>query len=208
MRRQALAAVLIFMGPAAGAQDATLKATQGRVFIRAAGQKIYFRAKAPDALIFGDSVKTGPKSLAQLVLEGGAIVLVRENSTLTLGGEPEDALVSFWIGEFLVGLKEKLGGKRSLKVQTPAAVASVRGTLFWGETDAAREATFAGFGSEVTVTAQGQSVTLKPGESVAVAYGKPPPKPKPHAIKRGYLKTFSVEGSLQGLEALVDPKIP
>lgn len=198
----------IGLSAAALAQDATLKAVRGEVSIRGAGQRRYFKAKTGDTFIFGDSVRTGPGSIAQLVLEGGGVVLVRESSTLTLRGGSQAPFISFSLGEFLIGLKEKLGPKRSFRVGTPAAVAAVRGTLFWGKTDSSKEATFAGFGDEVVVTAQGKSVTLKPGETVSVPYGKAPPEPKAHAIKREYLKTFSVEGSLQGLEALIDPNIP
>ena len=207
MKLIALALCLAALAHPAAAQDALLTAVSGKVWIIPAGQKRPVAAKKGDALIFGDGLRTSSKAIAHLSLERGGMILVQENSRLVLEGDGDNPVANFSLGEFLVGLAKKLEAGRSFKVHTPAAVAAVRGTLFWGKTDKAKQATFAGFGHEISVTAQGKSVTVGPGQTVTVDFGKAPPEPKPHAIPKSYLQTFAVKGSISGLDALADEKI-
>lgn len=188
------------------AQDAHIRALSGEVQIRGEGEKKFVPAKAGGALLFGDSVRTGAGAVAHIALRSGPIVLIREKSSMTLQGDPRKTTLSFALGEFLIGIKHRLAAGSAFRVRTPSAVCSVRGTLFWGKTDEKKTTTYAGFESEVTVTAQGRSVTLKPGQTLSVPYGKPPDEPKPHAIPAEYMKNFAVEGSLQGIDELAGRK--
>lgn len=192
---------------AALAQDATIQAAQGPVFIRPFGDKKYSKARVGDSMIFGDGVKTGDEAIAHVVLENGTAILLQANSEMTLSGTGDDALADFKLGEFLIGLSRKLQKGQTFRARVPAAVAAVRGTLFWGKTEASKKATFAGFGDKFTVTAQGKTVALGPGEVTSIEFGQAPEKPKPHEIPKGYLKTFAVGDALQDLDKLVDPKI-
>lgn len=202
-----LAACLLLGGPAC-AQDATIEKVSGRVSIRAEGEERWLRAKAGDALIIGDSVKTSAHAAAQVVIgKAKAAVLLAENTQFTLRGEPDNEIVDFTVGEFLIGLFKKLKASQSFKASTPAAVASVRGTLFWGKTDESANATFAGFGHIVEVSAQGKTVTVQAGQLTTVAKGRAPTDAAPHQVPLDYLKNFAVEGGLQGVDALIDPAL-
>lgn len=192
--------------PASFAQDARIQALFGEVEVRGAGGKKFVPAKAGSGLLFGDSVETGAGAVAHIVLASGPIVLIREKSSMTIQGDPRRTTLSFSIGEFLIGIKQRLAAKSSFRVRTPSAVCSVRGTLFWGKTDEKKTTTYAGFENEVTVTARGRSVTLKAGQTLSVPYGKPPDEPKPHSIPAEYMKNFAVEGSLQGIDELAGRK--
>ncbi|MCP5624029.1 hypothetical protein NL313_27505, partial [Klebsiella pneumoniae] len=77
-------------------------------------------------------------------------------------------------GEFLVGLKRLLKRGEWFKLRTPAAMASVRGTLFWGKSDKDRNLTIAGFGHRVDILALGKNVSVDAGMTTTVTYGKPP----------------------------------
>lgn len=204
MTKKILPLLLCLCAVPAPAQDATIESIKGSVFILPRGDRP-IPAQPGDKILFGDGVRTGAGSAAHVVLAGGQILLVRENSRLTLGGTTEHARVYFPRGEFLVGLTKIPSSRRSFRIATPAAVASARGTLFWGKTDRAKSAAFAALGGTVAVTAQGKTVRIGPGQRVVVALGAPPAPVERHPIAPSYLDTFRIVGFLRGLEALIDP---
>jgi hypothetical protein len=203
MKLIAAAFVLLSAAPLS-AQDATLAAVMGKVSIHSEGENRYLPVKAGDSLLYSDAVKTGPNSLAHILFPDGSAVLVKENSRLVLQGTPRKTIVSFSIGEFLIGIKKKLAPGQSFKVRTPAAVAAVRGTLFWGKVEKNGGVQFAGLGHTVSVRAKGKTVLLKAGLKTSVSPGSPPTEPQPHDIPASYAKTFAVGDSIQGLEALLE----
>ncbi|MDX6771034.1 MAG: FecR family protein [Elusimicrobiota bacterium] len=207
-----LLAVSVLALPAAAQEDkgdARLDKVAGAVSIVPAGSTKGVRAKGGEALLYGDAVRTGPGAVAQVVLQDRGAVLIHENTYFTLAGTPRRTMLSFARGEFLIGLKKKLERGMSFRVRTPAAVAAVRGTLFWGKSDKEKTTTYAGFGHRIEVTALGKTVPVEAGQTVTIPFGQPPSDPKPHAIPLSYTERFHVDGGLQGLEALVDlPKPP
>jgi hypothetical protein len=201
-KQTALIPVLALLAAlSASAQDATLAKVSGPVFLVAGGKS--YPAKGGEELIFGDAVRVGAGGVAQLVLPERGAVLVREDSVLTLKGSTRRTLLDFARGEFLVGLSKRLRRGQSFKVRTPAAVAAVRGTLFWGKSDKDKTTTYAGFGHEIAVTAKGKTVVVKAGETVTVPFGVEPSTPTASQIPVDYVKNFAVDGGLQGLEKLV-----
>lgn len=197
--------LVMTLAGAARAADATLAKVKGDVFIRAGGSEKYLRAKGGEELLFGDRVRTGAGAVAQVVLGGDrGAVLVREDSSFTLEGDADKTLLSFRVGEFLIGLRKPLAAGQSFRVRTPAAVAAVRGTLFWGKTDEAKTTTYAGFGHAIEVTAQGKTVLVEAGKKTTVAFGQAPAAAQAHDIPAAYADNFKVDGGLQSLETLVD----
>ncbi|MBI3549803.1 MAG: FecR domain-containing protein [Elusimicrobia bacterium] len=206
-----------------------LKDVKGSVTL-AGGKRI---AGSGAALFPGDRIKTGTDGIAHVAFDLGAVLLIKENSDVTLDGPSKKPAVDFKIGEFLIGLARKLQAGERFRVKTPEAVASVRGTLVWGKTQDG-VTSFAGFSGKVAVTANGKTVRLKPGEQTSVVSRKPPEglagslrgqgpgaggggsaaaqqpapdgpePPKPHAVPLDFLKTFSINGSIQDLDKLVD----
>lgn len=204
MIRSLLLAAVLAAPAAAQEGDATLAKIAGHVTIGSADAKTRYKAKGGEPLLYGDSVRTGPGAVAQVVLKDRGAVLIHENTFFVLGGTPRRTTLDFARGEFLIGLKKKLEKGMSFRVRTPAAVAAVRGTLFWGKSDKDKTTTYAGFGHRIEVTALGKTVPVEAGQTVTVAFGKPPSDAAPHAIPLSYTERFHVDGSLQGLEALVD----
>jgi hypothetical protein len=186
------------------AADAVLTKISGPVFIRAEGSKKDLPAKGGEELLYGDSIRTGSGGAAHVLIGERGAVLVREHSFFTLQGEPQKTTLNFAFGEFLIGLRKKLEKGESFRVRTPAAVASVRGTLFWGKTDKKKTSTYAGFGHTIAVTAHGKTVLVQAGEKTTIPYGEAPAEAQPSGIPVSYTDNFRIGGSLQDLESLVD----
>lgn len=201
-----LAAVLAAPGAAQSQEaraDAVLAKVSGHVTIASAGSKTRYKARGGETLLYGDSVRTSPGAVAQVTLKDRGAVLIHENTFFVLAGNDRNTLLDFARGEFLVGLKKKLGRGMSFKVRTPAAVAAVRGTLFWGKSDKDKTTTYAGFGHRIEVSAKGKTVAVEAGQTVTVPFGGPPAEVKPHDIEPAFLQRFHVGGGLQELEKLV-----
>lgn len=207
--RGLLLAASLFSAASAQDGDAVLDKVFGPVYVVGAGSTARHRASGGDILLFGDSVRTGPGGVAQVRIRDRGAVLLHEGSIMVLSGDPSRTLLDIGRGEFLIGLKKRLRKRQWFKVRTPAAVAAVRGTLFWGKSDAKKTTVYAGFGHAVEVTAKGRSVRMEAGQTVIVPFGAAPSYPTPHELPPEYLRKFHVDGGLQGLEALVDlPKPP
>jgi hypothetical protein len=132
-------------------------------------------------------------------------VLLRDDSLVTLQGDRKQRALSVRFGEFLIGLRRKLERNESFKVRTPAAVAAVRGTLFWGRSDAKdKSTTYAGFGRTVAVRAKGKTVLVTPGKTVVVPFGQPPGPPEPSLLGLDYAKHFEIDGQLRRLTELAE----
>jgi hypothetical protein len=198
-----LALAFVLAAAASFAQDAVLAKISGPVFVRADGAAKDIVAKGGEELLYGDAVRTGPGGSAHLLIGKRGAVLVRENSAFKLEGNPHDTTLRFAFGEFLIGLRRKLIDGETFKVRTPAAVAAVRGTLFWGKTDEKKTSTYAGFGHTIAVTAKGKTVLVHAGETTSIHFGEAPADVAPNPIPLSYTNNFSIDGSLEGLEDLV-----
>ena len=199
------AALLLAAGAAAArAADAVLVQIQGPVYIQAKGAGKFVQAKGGEDLSYGDHLRTGAGSIAQIALSDRGALLVRGDSSFTLGGDEKNTLLNFRFGEFLIGLRKALLETQSFQVRTPAAVAAVRGTLFWGKSDETKTTTYAGFGHAIAVTAAGKTVVVNAGEKTTVAFGQAPAEAAKHDIPVSYFDNFKVGGTLQNVGALVD----
>lgn len=193
----------------AAENDAVLVRAKGPVSVKAEGDGKFVKAKEGATLLYGDTVRVGKNGVAQVTLGEGAAVLVREETEFLIGGTPAQTELNFSFGEFLVGLRRKLGLRQSFRVRTPSAVAAIRGTLFWGRSDKKdKSTTYAGFGGKVMVEAQGQMSEVLPGQTVTVPFGKPPSAPVTSTVTLDYAGKFMVEGTLQGLETLAEAAVP
>lgn len=205
MKRLPAAVLAVLLPAAALAQDGVLVKVSGPVSVLAGGARRFVAAKGGEELIFGDTVKVGNGGVAHLTLREGGTVLLREESFMTLQGSRQKTMLRFRFGEFLIGLKKRLGPGQSFKVRTPAAVAAVRGTLFWGKADKADQSTtYAGFGHTVAVTAKDRTVLVTPGRTITVSFGEAPKDPVASAVGLDYVMNFTIDGSLQGLADLAE----
>lgn len=199
----ALALFSLRPAPPVFASDALLVRKSGDVRVRHKGRKGFFRAQAGTRLFFGDTVETEAGAKAQVLFTNGNAILIKESSTLRLTGRSGRIQVYIPAGEFLIGLKRRLTRGEFFRVRTPAAVASVRGTLFWGLSDKDLNSTYACFEHAVEISARGRTVLLKPGEKTFIPYGKAPQPKQAANVPLDYLDTFAVDGSIEGLKQMV-----
>lgn len=151
----------------------------------------------------GDVIRTRKGAMIHLKFGDGKIVLIKENSIFKVGVQKKNIRLDFKQGEFLIGIKKKLGEKERFTVKTPSAVAAVRGTLFWGLSDAHKNTTYACFENKIDISAQGVTKTLEPGLKVVIPFGKAPGKIENAGVPIEYLDTFAIDGTIHGMKEMI-----
>ncbi len=204
---KALLIVLALLGSRpAFCADAILLRTSGIVQVRVKGKNIFGEAKPGTQLNFGDTVQTEQAAKAQILFAGGNAILIKESTTVKLDGKAGKILLRVPKGEFLIGLKKRLARNESFRVKTPAAVAAVRGTLFWGQSDDKLNSTYACLQHAITISAQGKTMKLEAGEKTFIPYGQSPRKKEASKVPPEFLDSFEVDGSIEGLKELLGAK--
>ncbi len=116
--------------------DARLTDVSGEVTVYSAGSKDAEGDPAEKDMPLepGDRVVTGEDSTAEISLEGDSVISLRANSNFTLSAtRRSDSIFRLEAGSLLAWLKSSLlseGGGRKWRINTPTAVAAVRGTQF------------------------------------------------------------------------------
>ena len=86
--------------------------------------------KFKDPVYVMDRITTGDQSLARILLEGKAVVTVREHSSLTITDTGNTATVDVASGKIALAVaKDRMKPGDVINVKTPNAVAGVRGTV-------------------------------------------------------------------------------
>lgn len=174
-------ALLVF---AAYAQELTVKVTRlaGPVQVRAKAQSEWADATLGQVLQPGETLRTLKGGKVQLLFPQNTIVLIKENSVLSVKDLDEGGggKVKTLVGGFLFNLQEALSPGSTFEVETPSALAVVRGTKFGVDVDFDGTATFTGYDGEFEVTAEGVTVTIGPGESISVEPGEEPGESEEH----------------------------
>ena len=201
-----LAAALFLSAHPAVSSDAILIRKSGDVEILPRGAKNFKKASAGAGLRFGDTVQTLKGAKAQILFPGGGAILIKESTSIKLSGKKGAILAHVPKGEFLIGIKKRLRIGESFRVKTPAAVASVRGTLFWGLSDDELNSTYACFQHTIEISAKGKKTLLQPGEKTSIAYGKAPGKKEQANIPVEYMDTFEVDGTIEGFKDMLHEK--
>jgi len=115
-------------------QSGVIRELTGEVELKKAGANSFVHANAGDAVAANTVVSTGFKSTAVIAV-GSSVITVRPLTRLTLAEiqsaeKNEKVNVDLQAGRVRVEVKPPAGTKTNLKVQSPSATASVRGTTF------------------------------------------------------------------------------
>jgi hypothetical protein len=127
--------------------------------------------KAGLKLFAGDVLKVEKGGKAQLKFQPDSLVLLKENSVLTLNelapnGRTKNTLSA---GSLIANLREALSPGASFELQTPTALAIVRGTVYEveitpnAEEDKPPTVDFYGYEGDVEVTSEGKTFHLTAG---------------------------------------------
>ena len=134
MKKIALVFVLLCMGMGVFAQTGTIRELSGTVETRAPGAQSFVRASAGQEISLDTILSTGFNSFA-LVQVGSALITVRPITKLSLteiraAAGVETINANLQTGRVRVDLNPPAGTRASMRVTSPNATASVRGTTF------------------------------------------------------------------------------
>jgi len=128
-----LLSTLILAPPGAIAQQpkaGVVTTLEGNVSARRVALPDPVPLKFKDDVLLQDTVTTGDKSLARMLLGGKAVVTVRERSVLTITEVPGRSTIDLDSGKFALAVaREKMRPDEMIQIRTPNAVAAVRGTV-------------------------------------------------------------------------------
>lgn len=182
----------------ADAAVGTLSALEGQVSLRADNDAS--DAKTGQALRDGNAVITQAASKARVTLNEGSVIAVGPDSTLVIERYAADATrrkgkLRVVAGQFWFRVTEFLGGTTEIEVETPNAVAGIRGTTVWGDVGRDLLCALAG---RVELTVNGKTEELAPGECMSKMKTPSPEKLTPDAAAVGaYLQEVHIGTPLE-----------
>jgi hypothetical protein len=158
--------------------DARLVDLKGDVKVYTAGQDKPLPAKKDLPLEEGDRLVTGKESTVDIGVDGRTLVHISALSDFTLTNiNRKQTSYKLSLGTFLGKIQKLLAGQ-TFAVETPNAVAAVRGTEFGVELDAAKAGdSYVGVFDEGKVEVKGHagnSETIIAGQETKVAKGQAP----------------------------------
>jgi uncharacterized protein YfaP (DUF2135 family) len=157
-----------------------LSITEGNVFVMKAGTDDWIEAEVEMSLEVGDSIKTGDSS--------GSEITFFDGSTIELQAGTEIEVVSLGIsdtGSTTIKLKQAIGSTisrvtklldpaSSYEVETPAAVAAVRGSSMLVKVVADGTSWVTNLGGEIWVTANGVELQIPEGRKCIIVSDRSP----------------------------------
>jgi hypothetical protein len=174
----------------------TLSNITGDVQVQQAGRSIWVEAGQGQAINIGDKVKTAADSEAEIAFESGAVGSLQNNAEVSIksavtDNEKDDYETTLGLlkGKVLVNVK-KIGSERlSFRVETPNAVAAVRGTEFLVDAESGDSTGVATFSGAVTVNKKGgtDSVIVNPNRELSIN-SKSPGLQKPIKLRKKTLE--------------------
>jgi hypothetical protein len=204
---QTIATMLIGMALLLGAPGAhaeevgAVAEMEGQTEILRIGTAAWTPLKPGDAVQLGDQVRTGAASKLKLLFRDESVVTLAPNSTLkvdeqVVGAAAPVSHFSLLVGAIRAVVTDRYGAAGArFEVETPTAVAGVRGTGFITSYDEAREETtvlglFDTTGVRSKIDPNGQrEVRVGPGQMTTVRRGAYPVRPSP--TPEGTLRSFT-----------------
>jgi hypothetical protein len=190
-----IAAVLL--STAAGAAEvAWVAGINGAPAVTHAGQTSPL--KRGDAVARGDTVTTDATAKVKLLLADDSVLAIGPGSQvvideLVLGPQGRSGRLRVLAGRFKLAVAAWLSGPTDVQVETPTAVAGVRGTVLWGDTQL--DAICALHGSiEVRARTGSGAAHLNAGQCVTdMAAGKTEPLKPTAAELADYLRQVTLD---------------
>lgn len=169
----------------------TIMSITGEVFVRKAGTTTWIPATIGMTLQPDDAIKTGDNSDAEVTFFEGSII---ELVGLTILDVSNLGIADS--GSTTIGLKQEIGKTISrvqkltdqeskYEIETPAAVAAVRGSVMVIIVEPDGTTIVANEGGDIRVFAQGVEVIIPVGMQVTIIPGYPPGQPVPIGTQSG-----------------------
>jgi hypothetical protein len=95
--------------------------------------------KQGDTVRVGDRINTDQTAKVKILLIDDSVLAIGPRSQvvldeLSLSGDSRTGRLNVLLGRFKIAIAAWLGGRSDYEVRTPTAVAGVRGTVLWGDT--------------------------------------------------------------------------
>src|ERR1051326_7797550 len=210
MIKRCLAVLLsvAFLAPSAAFAQApkagVITTLEGNVTARRVALPDAVPLKFKDDVFLQDTVATGDKSLARMLLGGKAVVTVRERSVLTITEVPGKSTIDLESGKFALAVaREKMRPGEEIQIRTPNAVAGVRGTVV--VTEVSRPAAPAGQPQAAAPAVLTNFYVLR-GTIVAQQFDPGTRQPVGAPLNIGTLQSYSGSGTCTPRVAPVPPE--
>lgn len=174
----ALVAAYVFAtaGPATARPFATLDILQGDAEIQLGRSAVFGPATDGATLHRGDTVRTGERGRAEIEYFDGSVTRLDRETTFTLTELVSTLGESRVVGEQALGstfnrVVELTGSQSRFEVETPSAIASVRGTTFFTQVDAGASELVGVLEGEVLVKGGSGPTKVLGGQGVTVSSG-------------------------------------
>jgi ferric-dicitrate binding protein FerR (iron transport regulator) len=164
-----------------------LSITEGSVFVMRPGETGWISGEAGMILEEDYKIKTGGGGYASITFFEGSTIELEEGTEIFLSelGIDDSATritIEQGLGKTISRVKKLVDPASSYEVETPAAVAAVRGTTLSVSVSSDGMTVVANIDGLVSVTAQGVEVILPEGTISTVEPGQPPAPPEAAAI--------------------------
>jgi hypothetical protein len=154
---------------------------QGEVLIKKAGSNNLIEAEVKASLEVSDSIKTGANSNVSIIFFDGSVVELKSDTQVEIKelvkGKTTGIRLKQDIGETLSKVEKLVDPASRYEVETPVAVAGVRGSQMIVRVIADGTTTVGNIEGSISVTAQGEEVIIPVGQHSVVLPGDKPGQP-------------------------------
>ena len=162
--------------------SASLRFVRGKAEIYSEATKTWRPVTMEDKIGEGDIVRTGADSLVEYQYQDGHTVVQRPATTVQVKKARTSSVSSSYrfllsAGSTVTRIQKATGKETRFQVETPTAIAGVRGTTFRSTVGPDGVVRFEAFDDPVEVTAELGTVEIKNGEGTLVAKGTAPTAP-------------------------------
>jgi hypothetical protein len=173
-------------GKIASSPLTVLSIIEGDVLIMKPGEKEWSRGEAGTTLGVDCKIKTAANGHATLTFFEGSIIELEGNTEIGLAelgmaGTSSTIKLKQTIGETISQVKKLADPASRYEIETPAAVAAVRGTTMYVSVSADGTTIVGNIEGSVVVIVQGVKTTIPAGMHVTIEPGKQPGLPEPGA---------------------------
>lgn len=168
----------------ASAPLCVMTAAEGPVLVQNSDDNGWHNGEVGMSLGLADRIKTEARGRASLTFFDGSVIDIAENTGVALkeldtSGQAKKIKIQQDIGSTFNRVKKLADPASSYEIETPAAVAGVRGTEFWVHVFPGGATVVVNIDGLIAVSAGGAEVILQPGMKSTIIPGQTPGQPVP-----------------------------
>lgn len=192
-----LGALLCRPAPGGAADVALVVGVNGQPVVTRTGKTEPLQRGAVVAI--GDVIETNADSKLKVLLADDSVLAIGPKTRIVLddfalGAQSRTVRLRVLVGRFKLAIAAFLGGSTTYEIRTPTAVAGVRGTVLWGDTDLDAVCALDGRVELRTLSGNAGPMQLTAGECAQrMATGTPAPFKPSAADLAAYLKDVTLD---------------